>query len=107
MASITEKYAAHLFLYIIPESYILCCMHGNVLINIFSMISRILSSGLLIIINIQSIRHFNVIIYSVMTGLSFISLLLYLIFYKDIRIKAINRIIKSIPKDTIKIATEV
>ena len=107
MASITEKYTAHLFLYIIPESYILCCIHGNVLINIFSMISRILSSGLLIIINVQSIKYFNVIIYSVMTGLSFISLLLYLIFYKDIRIKAINRIIKSIPKDTIKIATEV
>ena len=107
MASITEKYAAHLFLYIIPESYILCRIHGNILINIFSMISRILSSGLLVIMNIKNIEYFNIIIYSVMTGLSFFSLLLYLIFYKDIRIKAINRIIKNIPKDEIKIATEV
>ena len=107
MASITEKYAAHLFLYIIPESYILCRIHGNILINIFSMISRILSSGLLVIMNIKNIEYFNIIIFSVMTGLSFFSLLLYLIFYKDIRIKAINRIIKSIPKDEIKIATEV
>ena len=41
-----------------------------------------------------------------MTILSFISLILYLIFYKDIRIKAINRIMKNITKPDIKIATE-
>ena len=41
-----------------------------------------------------------------MTGLSLISLLLYLIYYKEIRIKAINRIMKNNPKDEIKIATE-
>ena len=107
LASITEKYTAHLFLYIIPDNYILCRIHGNVLINIFSMFSRILCSGLLIILNIQNINNFNVIIYIVMTSLSFISLLLYLIFYKEIRVKAINRIIKSFAKDDIKIATEV
>ena len=107
LASVTEKYVAHLFLYIIPESYIICKIHGNVLINIFSMISRILCSSLLIILNVQNIYNFNVIIFTVMTGLGFISLLLYLICYKDIRVKAINRIIKSIPKDIIKIATEV
>jgi hypothetical protein len=107
LASITEKYTAHLFLYIIPDNYILCRIHGNVLINIFSMFSRILCSGLLIILNIQNISNFNVIIYIVMTSLCFISLLLYLIFYKEIRVKAINRIIKSFAKDDIKIATEV
>jgi hypothetical protein len=107
LASITEKYAAHLFLYIIPENYILCKMHGNVLINIFSMFSRLLCSSLLIILNVLHVKSFNVIIYSFMTCLSVISFLLYVIFYKDIRIKAINRIIKSNPKDRIKIATEV
>ncbi len=107
LASVTEKYVAHLFLYIIPESYILCRIHGNVLINIFSMISRILCSGLLIILNVVEIYDFNSLIFIVMTVLGFISLLLYLISYKDIRVKAINRIIKSIPKDSIKIATEV
>ena len=107
LASITEKYVAHLFLYIIPENYILCRIHGNVLINIFSMLSRLLCSSLLIILNVSDIKDFNTIIYIVMSCLSFISLLLYLIFYKDIRIKAINRIIKSNPKDEIKIATEV
>ena len=109
LASITEKYTAHLFLYIIPDNYIVCKIHGNVLINIFSMISRILCSGLLIILAIHGIgvNDFNIIIYSFMVGISFVSLLLYLIFYNDIRVKAINRIIKSNPTDDIKIATEV
>jgi hypothetical protein len=107
LASVTEKYVAHLFLYIIPDNYILCRIHGNVLINIFSMFSRLLCSSLLIILNVLHVKSFNVIIYIVMTSLSFISFFLYLIFYRDIRIKAINRIIKSNPKDGIKIATEV
>ena len=108
LASITEKYTAHLFLYIIPDNYILCRIHGNVLINIFSMISRILSSGLLIILrNFGFVWSYNLIIYIVMTSLSLISLLLYLIFYKEIRVKAINRIIRTKTRDDIKIATEV
>ena len=107
LASITEKYTAHLFLYIIPETYTLCRIHGNVLINIFSMISRILCSGLLIILTTKEAKNFSMVIFIFMTSLSFISLLLYLIFFSDIRIKAINRIIKSNPKDDIKIATEV
>ena len=107
LASITEKYVAHLFLYIIPDNYTLCRIHGNVLISIFSMFSRILCSGLLIVLNVRNVEDFNIIIYIFMTSLSFISFLLYLIFYNEIRVKAINRIIKSIPKDDIKIATEV
>jgi len=106
LASISEKYTAHLFLYIIPDSYIICKIHGNVFISIFSMISRILCSGLLIIANKQNTKVYNLIIYIVMTSLCFFSLLFYLIFYKDIRIKAIKRIMKNIPKDDIKVATE-
>ena len=106
LASILEKYTAHLFLYIIPDSYLICKIHGNVFISIFSMISRILCSGLLIIVNMKNTDVYNLIIYIVMTSLSFFSLLLYLIFYKEIRIKAIKRIMKNISKDDIKIATE-
>ena len=109
MASITEKYTAHLFLYIIPDNYIVCKIHGNVVINICSMISRIICGILLFIINDDRdiYEDFSIIIYIIMTSLSFISLLLYLIFYKEIRVKAINRIIKSMGNDDIKIATEV
>ena len=106
ITNITEKYVAHLFLYIIPDSYKICKINGNVFINIFSMISRIVCCAMLIIINIKDVIIYNLIIFCFMTGLSLISLLLYLIYYKEIRIKAINRIMKNIPKDDIKIATE-
>ena len=106
IANITEKYAAHLFLYIIPDSYKICSINGNVFINIFSMISRIVCCAMLIIIIKIGLKAYNLIIFAFMTGLSLISLLLYLIYYKEIRIKAIKRIMKNIPKDDIKIATE-
>ena len=70
------------------------------------MISRIVCCAMLIIIIIIGLKAYNLIIFSFMTGLSLISLLLYLIYYKEIRIKAIKRIMKNIPKDDIKIATE-
>ena len=105
ITSITEKYVAHLFLYIMPENYIICRINGNVFINIFSMISRIICSALLFL-SIFEIEY-KYIIFIVMTTLCFICLLLYGIFFKEIRIKAINRILKSNPTDEIKIATEV
>ena len=105
ITSITEKYVAHLFLYIMPEKYIICRINGNVFINIFSMISRIICSALLLL-SIFEIEY-KYIIFIVMTTLCFICLLLYGIFFKEIRIKAINRILKSNPTDEIKIATEV
>ena len=105
IASITEKYVAHLFLYILPENYIICKISGNVFISIFSMISRIVCCALVFFSLYKDI--YNYIFVISMTALSFFSFLLYIIFYKEIRIKAINRILTSNPKDEIKIATEV
>ena len=88
-----------------PENYIVCRINGNVFINIFSMISRIICCALIFLSRFDEI--YNYIIFSVMTFLCFICFLLYLIYYKEIRIKAINRILTSNPTDEIKIATEV
>ena len=107
LANLTEKYTAHLFLYIIPDNYHLCRIHGNILINILSMISRILCASLLIILDIVDFNKYCSIMYITMTSLSFISLSLYLIDYQDIRIKAIRRIMNNMLNDEIKIATEV
>ena len=107
LANLTEKYTAHLFLYIIPDNYHLCRIHGNILINILSMISRILCASLLIILDIVDFNKYCSIMYITMTSLSFISLFLYLIDYQDIRIKAIRRIMNNMLNDEIKIATEV
>ena len=111
--NITEKYSAHLFLYIIPENYHLCKkIHGNIFINICGLLSRILCSFFLMIIDITRTdsniyMKYKEIMFITMTTLSFISLLLFLIFYKDIRVKAISRILKSLTKDDLKISTEV
>ena len=104
VTSITEKYVAHLFLYIMPENYIICNIHGNVFINIFSMISRIICCILILLSDLQSMYKYIICI--PMISLCFISTLLYAIFFKEIRVKAINRILKSNPTDEIKIATE-
>ena len=52
-------------------------------------------------------KFFDRFYYSIMTLFSLISLLLYSIFYSDIRVKAISRIIKSHNKNEVKIATDV
>ena len=104
ITSITEKYVAHLFLYIMPENYIICKINGNVFINIFSMISRIICCILILLSDLQSMYKYIICI--PMISLCFISTLLYAIFFKEIRVKAINRILKSNPTDEIKIATE-
>ena len=107
ITSITEKYVAHLFLYIMPQNYKIGRINGNVFISIFSMLSRILSCILLLFAVIENIEIYNYIIFSTMTFFAFSSFLLYIIFYKDLRIKAINRILRNNSSDIIKIATEV
>ena len=75
VTSITEKYVAHLFLYIMPENYIICKINGNVFINIFSMISRIICCILILLSDLQSMYKYIICI--PMISLCFISTLLY------------------------------
>ena len=114
LSNLIQKTSAHYFYNIIPNNYIICGIQGNVLINILSTIGRISSGGLLIMY--KSYEHkdivkdyFNIIYYSIMTLLSLISLLLYVIFYSDIREKAISRIIRNTQnkKNEVNVATEV
>jgi len=114
LSNLIQKTSAHYFFNIIPNNYIICGIQGNVLINILSTIGRISSGGLLIMYKIYEHKdimkdYFNIIYYSIMTLLSFISLLLYMIFYSDIREKAISRIIKNEQnkKHVVNVATEV
>ena len=112
LANMIQKTSSHFFFTIIPSHYIICCIQGNFLINIISTIGRIISCVFLImykknegseIVN----KYFDVFYYSMMTLFSLITLLLYFIFYSDIRVKAISRIIKYKNKNEIKVATEV
>ena len=110
--NLIQKTSSHYFFNIIPNRYILCGIQGNVLINIISTIGRISSCGLFFMYEKNEgkeivTEYFDIIYYSIMTLFSLISLLLYYIFYSDIRVKAISRIIKSHNKNEVKIATDV
>ena len=111
-SNLIQKTAAHYFFNIIPNYYIICKIQGNILINIISTIGRIFSSALLIAYKKNQDEeivdeYFNIVYYLIMTLLSFFSLLFYCIYYSDIRVKAISRIIKNDNKDELKVATDV
>ena len=111
LSNMIQKTSSHYFFNIIPNHYILCGIQGNVLINIISTFGRITSCLLLFMYKIKENEivneYFDVFYYSIMTLFSLISLLLYMIFYSEIRVKAISRIIKSNNKKEVKIATDV
>ena len=112
ISNLIQKTASHYFFDIIPNYYILCKIQGNILINIISTIGRIFSSALLVAYERNQDEEivdefFNAVYYLIMTLLSFFSLLFYCIYYSDIRVKAISRIIKGDNKNEIKIATDV
>ena len=112
LSNMIQKTSSHYFINIIPNHYLLCCIQGNVFINIISTIGRISSGAFLLLYKINEEKkifkeYFDIFYYSVMTLFSFISLLLYFVFYSDIRVKAISRIIKRTNKNEVKIATDV
>ena len=61
---------------------------------------------ILIIFLVENDKY-EMIIFILNTTFSFICTLLFLVFYSDIRIKSISRILSKRGKDEIKIATEI
>ena len=104
-----EKYATHFFNYIIPQNYIICKIQGNIFINIISMLSRIIASILIIAGggNSDNNNDYEIFIFILNIIFSLICTVLFLVFYSDIRIKSISRILTQQGKDEIKIATEI
>ena len=101
-----EKYSTHFFYSIIPQDYIVCKIQGNIFINVFSMLAKVISS-VLVIGFCKNYDKYDLIIYLCVFSLSMICLILFLIFYSDIRVKSISRIMNKIGKNEVKIATEV
>ena len=103
-SNIIEKYATHFFNYIIPQNYIVCKIQGNIFINIISMISRIFAS---ILVMAGENELYESIIFILNIIFSLICTVLFVVFYSDIRIKSISRILSEQGKDEIKIASEI
>jgi hypothetical protein len=112
LSNLIQKTASHYFFNIIPSYYVLCKIQGNTLINIITTIGRIISSALLFAYEKNQEyelvdEFFNAAYYTIMTLLSLFSLLFYCIYYSDIRVKAISRIIKKDNNNEVHIATDV
>ena len=106
LCNIIEKYSTHFFFSIIPQDYIVCKIQGNIFINVFSMLAKVVSS-ILVIGLCKNNANYDLIIYLSIFILSLICLILFLIFYSDMRIKSISRIMNKLGKNDVKIATEV
>ena len=104
-SNILEKYSTHFFNYIIPQNYIVCKIQGNIFINVVSMLSRIIAS--ILIMTLNDTNKLKILIFTLNIIFSFICAMLFFVFYSDLRIKSISRILTKQDKDEIKIATEI
>ena len=68
------------------------------------MLSRIIAS---VLIMFYSKDNYDIIIYVLNIVFSLICTVLFLIFYSDIRIKSMSRIMNKVGKDEVKVATEI
>lgn len=101
-SNLVEKYISHLFMYIIPDNYVVCKMNGNILINFFSIFARIFSD-----LTIFDEDDVNNIIFGIQIFFGLVANVLFWIFYKEIRVKAIKRVMKRISNDEMKMANEI
>jgi len=102
-----EKTATLFFKNIIPNDYVFCkIIQGNTFISIMSNISRIF--GAFFPFFFIFLVKYNLIIFSILSFFTFLSLILFIIFYSDIRQKAISRILlASFRRSRIEVTTDI
>ena len=95
LSNLLEKTASSFFGKIIPNDYMVCCIQGNALVNVIIHVARILGACIIIWFKHD---NFNKMITGTLIGfvsLGFISFALSVVFYSDLRVKAISRILLS------------
>ena len=108
IGNLLEKYATHFFYGAIPEDYTICGIQGNIVINIFSMIAKIGSGMIMFVFLLKNMdNYYEIIVYGFITFFSLGSFILFIIFYSDLRVKSISRILKKMGNDQLKTATEI
>lgn len=93
--NLLESVASNLFSKIIPSDFIFLNVNAGFFMNLLSALGRIIGS---ILISITGHLNFQIsyrIIFSLNSGLFLICLITSLIFYKDLRVKAIARILRN------------
>ena len=106
LARFVEKASSLFFSNIMPNEFNIFGINGNICINTISHIGRVLGAFLPFIIDYIDKPKANIIFYSIMTFFSLISFIIFTIYYNDLRIKAISRVIHQ-QKPKIEVVTEI
>lgn len=93
--NILENLTTNLFSKIIPADYELWTFNASFVIQIFTNTGRILGSLMLFFDGFKDYLTLNRITFSITASLFIITLVITLIHYKDLRVKAIARILRS------------
>ena len=101
-----EKASSLFFSNIIPNEFNIFGINGNICINTISHIGRVIAAFSPFLLTYMDFHKANLIYYSIMTIFSLISFIIFFIYYKDLRIKAISRIIHQ-QKPNLEVVTEI
>jgi hypothetical protein len=92
--SLFENTASMVFTKIIPSNYEVMKVNGSKIINYVSVIGRIIGSLMLFIMSGFDYVMINRVVYGVTAGLFVLILLIILVLYSNLRVKAIARILR-------------
>ena len=106
LARFVEKASSLFFSNIMPNEFNIFGINGNICINTISHIGRVLGAFLPFLLAYMDFHNANIIFYSIMTCFSLISFIIFTIYYNDLRIKAISRIIHQ-QKPKMEVVTEI
>ena len=106
LARFVEKASSLFFSNIMPNEFNIFGINGNICINTISHIGRVLGAFLPFLLAYTNFHKANIIFYSIMTCFSLISFIIFTIYYNDLRIKAISRIIHQ-QKPKMEVVTEI
>ena len=106
LARFVEKASSLFFSNIMPNEFNIFGINGNICINTISHIGRVLGAFLPFLLAYMDFHNANIIFYSILTFFSLISFIIFTIYYNDLRIKAISRIIHQ-QKPKMEVVTEI
>jgi hypothetical protein len=93
--NLLENTASLMFAKIIPGNFEIGRLNAGLIINYSTTIGRMLGALCIFFLSWFEYYEMEIIIYSITSGLYFILLIFCLVFYKDMRVKAIARILRN------------
>jgi MFS family permease len=95
ICTLLENITSTMITKIIPGNYEVASSNAGLLINYVTTMGRIIGSLMLYITSMMTYEKMNSVVYGIITGLFMLILIITLVFYKDLRVKAIARILRN------------